>query len=127
MSWRDRKSVETYSAQEIGERLAEELPEWRFEDGHIRRLYAVTGWKSALMVTNTVGHLAEVAFHHPDLAVSWGSVEVSLMTHSAGGVTNKDFELARKIESVVLWQPAEEGGALEGTPKDPKYAYVNYD
>ena len=127
MSWGDRTHEETYSTKEIDQRLVEELPDWRFEDGHIRRRYGVTGWKSALMVTNTIGHLAEVAFHHPDLMVSWGSVTVRLMTHSAGGITNKDFELAKMIESVVLWRPAEEGGALEGTPKDPKYAYVKYD
>ncbi|MEA3413215.1 MAG: hypothetical protein U9R74_17005 [Pseudomonadota bacterium] len=42
MSWRDRNTEETYSAKEINEHLAEALPEWRFEDGHIRRRYAVT-------------------------------------------------------------------------------------
>jgi 4a-hydroxytetrahydrobiopterin dehydratase len=39
---------------------------------------------------------------------------VKLSTHSAGGITDKDFELARKIEEAVLWRPS--GGALEGTP-----------
>lgn len=127
MNWRDRTHDEIYSAEEIGERLAEELPNWHYGDGHIRRKYAVSGWKGAMMAANAVGHLAEVAFHHPDLAVSWGSVAVSLMTHSAGGITNRDFELAKKIESVLQWRPTEEGGALEGTPQDPKYRYMTYD
>lgn len=48
------------------------------------------------------------------------------MTHSAGGITEKDFELAKKIESVVMWQPALEG-ALEGTPDDPRFKYVKYE
>ena len=52
----------------------------------------------------------EAAWHHADLAVTWGKLWVKLKTHSAGGITDKDFELARKIEEVVLWRPA--GGAL---------------
>ena len=50
------------------------------------------------------------------------------MNHAAKGVTAKDFELARKIEEVVLWQPAREpGSSLEGTPDDPRFKYVKYD
>ena len=59
-------------------------------------------------------YLSEAAYHHPDLAVTWGRVTVKLSTHSAGGITDKDFELARKIEEAALWRPS--GGALEGTP-----------
>jgi 4a-hydroxytetrahydrobiopterin dehydratase len=79
------------------------------------------------MVVNTVGHLAEAAFHHPDLAVSYAFVIVKLMNHAAKGITNKDFELARKIEEVVMWQPGHEGGALPGTPDDPRFKYIKYD
>ena len=68
------------------------------------------------MVINAVGHLAEAAWHHPDLTASYAWVEVRLMTHDHKGVTDKDFQLARKIEEVVQWQPGLEGGALEGTP-----------
>ncbi|MGH8550626.1 MAG: 4a-hydroxytetrahydrobiopterin dehydratase, partial [Methylococcales bacterium] len=80
-----------------------------------------------LMVVNTVGHLAEAAFHHPDLTVSYAFVIVKLMNHAAKGITNKDFELARKIEEVIMWQPAKEGGSLEGTPDDPRFKYIKYD
>ena len=79
------------------------------------------------MVVNTVGHLAEAAFHHPDLTVSYAFVIVKLMNHAAKGVTNKDFELARKIEEVIAWQPGKEGGALEGTSTDQRFAYIKYD
>ena len=79
------------------------------------------------MVVNTIGHLAEAAWHHPDIAASYDWVEVRLMTHDADGITDKDFELARKIEDVVQWQPGAEGGALEGTPSDKRFAYVKYD
>ena len=50
--------------------------------------------------------LSEAAYHHPDLSVTWGRVTVKLSTHSAGGITDKDFALARRIEDVVLWRPA---------------------
>ena len=79
------------------------------------------------MVVNTIGHLAEAAFHHPDLTVSYAFVVVKLMNHAAKGVTDKDFELARKIEDVIQWQPGKEQGSLEGTPDDPRFKYIKYD
>ena len=117
----------TYSEDQVVERLAADLPRWSLEDGVIRRHFKTNGWKSALMVVNAVGHLAEAAWHHPDISVSYGNVTVSLSTHSAGGITDKDFELAKKIEQFVGWQPGQEGGALEGTPADPRYQYIKYD
>lgn len=126
--WRKSSPGEVYSPEEIHERLQAELPAWYFEDGWIRRKYKTGGWKSTLMVVNTVGHLAEAAWHHPDLAVSYAFVIVKLMNHAAKGVTDRDFELARKIEEVVLWRPgAQPGSALEGTPDDPRFKYIKYD
>ena len=117
----------TYSEDEVRHRLETGLPRWRLDDGAISRRYDTNSWKATLMVISTVGHLAEAAWHHPDIAASWGWVEVRLSTHSAKGITDKDFELAAKIDEVVMWQPAKEGGALEGTPADPRFAYVKYD
>jgi 4a-hydroxytetrahydrobiopterin dehydratase len=117
-----------YSEEEIAQKLAEELPHWYYENGWIRRKYRTGGWKGTLMVVNTVGHLAEVAWHHPDLTVSFAFVIVKLVTHSAKGITDKDFALAKKIESVVLWDAAaESGGVLEGTPDDPRFKYIKHD
>lgn len=108
--------------------LAANLPKWRLEDGWIRRTYKTNSWKGTLMVVNTVGHLAEAGWHHPDMTMSYAWVEVRLMTHSAKGITGKDLELARKIEEVVQWQPGKAGGALEGTPEsDQRFAYIKYD
>ena len=42
------------------------------------------------------------------------------------GITNLDFELAKKIDEVVLWNPGSENSSLEGTPKDPRFAYLKY-
>lgn len=118
----------TYSDSEIVEKLTTELPNWYLEKGWIRRKYKTSGWKGSLMVVNTIGHLAEAAWHHPDLSVSYAFVLVKLTTHSAKGITDKDFELAKKIEEVVQWQPGEEEGApFEGTPSDPRFKYIKYD
>jgi 4a-hydroxytetrahydrobiopterin dehydratase len=124
--WRKNSADEVYAADEIVERLKAELPAWYLEDGWIRRKYKTSGWKSTLMVVNTVGHLAEAAWHHPDLNVSYAFVIVKLTNHSAKGVTDKDFALAKKIEEVLTWRPgAEPGAVLEGTPDDPRF--LKYD
>lgn len=126
--WRKLTKDESYNDEEIEARLKEELPHWYLENGWIRRKYKTSGWKSTLMVINTVGHLAEAAFHHPDLAASYAFVIVKLCTHSAKGVTDKDFALARKIEEVLMWQPGlDPEGPLEGTPDDPRFKYLKYD
>jgi 4a-hydroxytetrahydrobiopterin dehydratase len=117
----------TYTDEEVEARLKQELPNWYLENGWIRRKYKTSGWKSTLMVINTVGHLAEAAFHHPDLTASYAFVIVKLVNHAAKGITDKDFELAKKIEEVVSWQPGLEDGALTGTPDDPRFKYIKYD
>ena len=66
-----REKDRVYSEAEIVERLEKELPKWRYENGWIRRKYKTHSWKSTLMVINTVGHLAEAAWHHPDLKASY--------------------------------------------------------
>jgi 4a-hydroxytetrahydrobiopterin dehydratase len=105
-----------YSEAEVATKLAEYgLAEWYYEDGWLRRKYNTDGWPTTLMLVNAVGYLSEAAYHHPDLAVTWGKVWVKLKTHSAGGITDKDFALAKKIEEVILWRP-EAGGPLTGTP-----------
>lgn len=127
-TWRKKTVDEVFTPEEVTTRLQQELPTWAYEDGWIRRKYKTSGWKGTLMVVNTVGHLAEAAWHHPDLAVSYAFVIVKLVNHAAKGITEKDFQLAKKIEDVVLWQPGKEDGSeLEGTPDDPRFKYIKYD
>ena len=117
-----------YAEDEVIDKLKKELPHWFLENGWIRCKYKTSGWKATLMVVNTVGHLAEAAWHHPDLTVSYAFVIVKLCTHDAKGITDKDFELANKIEQVIAWQPALEEGALTGTPNDDvRFKYIKYD
>ncbi len=101
-----------YKDGEVAERLRA-VPGWRFEDGSIRRVYKTDGWPTTLMLVNAIGYMSEAADHHPDLEVTWGRVVVKLSTHSARGITDKDFDLARRIDEVALWRPS--GGALKGT------------
>jgi 4a-hydroxytetrahydrobiopterin dehydratase len=110
----------TYEQAEIEARLAADNPRWHFADGALRRSYRTHDWRATLMVVNTIGHLAEAAWHHPDLAISYDRVDVGLSTHEAKGVTDKDFDLARQIEDVVLWRPA--NATAPGQP-----AYIKYD
>lgn len=121
---RDKAMADT----EVESWLKANLPTWRLDDGWIRRTYKTNSWKGTLMVINTVGHLAEAAWHHPDITASYAWVEVRLKTHSAKGITDKDLALARKIEDVIQWQPGgETANTLEGTPSDPRFAYIKYD
>src|ERR687884_874520 len=110
-----QEKLKPYSDEEVEAKIAElGLDGWYLEGGWLRRKYNTDGWPTTLMLVNAIGYVAEAAYHHPDLAVTWGKVWVKLKNHAAGGVTDKDFELARKIEDSVLWRPS--GGALEGAP-----------
>ena len=80
-----------YSEDEIVARLKRDLPHWNFEDGWIRRKYKTHSWKGTLMVINTVGHLAEAAWHHPDITASYAWVEVRLMNHAGKGRDRQGF------------------------------------
>jgi 4a-hydroxytetrahydrobiopterin dehydratase len=111
------KQEKVYSNDEVAARIAEhKLDGWYLEDGWLRRKYTTDGWPVTLMLVNAIGYLCEAAWHHADLSVTWGKLWVKLKTHSAGGITDKDFALARKIEDVVLWRP-KAGEPLEGNPK----------
>ena len=103
------------SESEINDRL-KDLPGWFLQDGWIRRNFKTDGWPTTLMLVNAIGYLAEAAYHHPDLSVTWGKITVKLSTHSAGGITDKDFLLARQIEQVALWRPAADSPLGTGTP-----------
>jgi 4a-hydroxytetrahydrobiopterin dehydratase len=110
------EKLKTYSDEEVEAKIRDDgLEGWYLEDGWLRRKYNTDGWPSTLMAVNTVGYICEAAYHHADLAVTWGKLWVKLMTHSHGGITDKDFAVARRIEDTILWRP-EDDSALEGTP-----------
>jgi len=109
-------SDKVYSDAEIQQKLQElGLSEWYLEEGWLRRKFTTDGWPTTLMLTNAIGFVCEAAWHHADLAITWGKLWVKLKTHSAGGITDKDLALARQIEETALWRPLP-GGPLAGTP-----------
>ena len=72
-------------------------PGWELADGQISRTVTRKDFRDSLLFVNAVGFLAERANHHPDVFVSWNKVTLTLVTHSAGGLTANDFALARQI------------------------------
>jgi 4a-hydroxytetrahydrobiopterin dehydratase len=104
-----------YTDREIAERLQRDLPAWKHEEGHLTRTFETGNWQRTLLLANAIGFVGEAAWHHPDLHLSYPRLKVLLTTHDAGGITDKDFELARRIEEVATWQPS--GGALTGPEK----------
>lgn len=104
-----------YTEADIAARLPD-LPGWDFREGWLRRTYKTPGWSHTMMLANTIAFLAEAAYHHPDLSLGYAQVTVKLQTHRVRGITDHDFELARRIDEVVLWKPPP-GTALTGYPK----------
>jgi 4a-hydroxytetrahydrobiopterin dehydratase len=111
-----RDKLATYTDDQAEAKIVEQgLDGWYLEDGWLRRKYNTDGWPSTLMLVNAVGYICEAAYHHADLSVTWGKLWVKLTTHSSGGITDKDFAVARQIEDAVLWRPGPDS-PLEGTP-----------
>lgn len=88
------------SDEEIGERL-QGLEGWEREGDAIRKQFKLDDFKGSVDFVNRLTPAAEEMNHHPDLSISWNKVTVSITTHSEGGLTENDFELAHKIDSVA--------------------------
>jgi 4a-hydroxytetrahydrobiopterin dehydratase len=83
------------------DRLQQEVPGWQVVDGHhLLKTFTFPDFKTALEFVNQVGAIAEAEGHHPDLFLAWGKVEVKTWTHKIDGLTESDFILAAKIESL---------------------------
>ena len=88
------------SEREIRDRLRA-VPQWEREGKTITRTWTFHDFPPALAFINRVGELAEAANHHPDIYNSWATVRLHLTTHDAGGLTDCDFDLARKIDALI--------------------------
>lgn len=84
---------------EIRDRLRG-VPAWVRDGDVIARTWTFEAFPPALAFINRVGELAEAADHHPDIYNSWATVRLQLTTHDAGGLTDRDFDLARKIDAL---------------------------
>ena len=84
---------------EITVRLSR-VPGWERDGNAITRTVRLADFKSAMLYVGAVAHLAEAASHHPDIAISWNTVTLTLATHSAGGLTERDFALAEQLSAL---------------------------
>jgi 4a-hydroxytetrahydrobiopterin dehydratase len=75
-----------------------QAPSWERAGAEIRRTYTFDDFRAALAFVNRVGDLAERAAHHPDIDIRYNRVTLALSTHDAGGLSAKDFDLARAID-----------------------------
>ena len=97
-----------------------ELHGWRFSRGALRCEFQFESFKKALQFVNTVGAMAESANHHPDIDIRWRTVTFTLVTHSAGGITDKDVALAGQINDTLA--RLHRAMFLEASPAPAKYA-----
>lgn len=81
--------------------LLKKLPEWDLEEKSIVRVVEFDEYMEGIDFVNGVAEIAEEAGHHPDIDIRWTAVTISLTTHDAGGLTDADFELARKIDTLL--------------------------
>lgn len=89
-----------YSPEEAASRLAA-LPGWQIEDGQLRRTFSFKDFLAALAYVNRIGEQADKAGHHPDIDIRYNRVRLSLVTHDAGSLTEKDFTLAAIADQMV--------------------------
>lgn len=85
--------------EEIAILLSSLHPAWKVVNHRLTREFTFTNFKEALDFTMRVGALAEAENHHPDIALSWGKVVITLWTHKINGLSPKDFSLAHKIDT----------------------------
>lgn len=78
-----------------------QLDGWQIEDGQLVKTFKFKSFRGSLDFVNRVGELAELAGHHPDINILYNQVRLSLISHDAGGLTAKDFDLAAKIEKAI--------------------------
>jgi 4a-hydroxytetrahydrobiopterin dehydratase len=92
--------MELLTEDEVAARLAA-VPGWAHQGDSISRVITREDFRDALLYVGAVAYLAEAANHHPDIAISWNQVTLTLSTHSAGGLTAADFALAGRISALT--------------------------
>jgi len=90
----------------IAERKAGLGSTWDVVGGHLIRAYRFPDFATGLTFVNEVGRVADDMNHHPQVQLGWGEVRLELWTHTAGGLTGRDFELARLADEAYARLPA---------------------
>jgi 4a-hydroxytetrahydrobiopterin dehydratase len=96
-----RGGVPPLKGKELGP-LHEQVPNWKVvNEHHLNRTFIFADFKHALDFVNRVGAVAEAQGHHPDILLAWGKAEITLWTHKIDGLTESDFIMAAKIDSLA--------------------------
>jgi 4a-hydroxytetrahydrobiopterin dehydratase len=90
----------SFSPQEEQSRLPA-LSGWKIEAGELVKTFQFKDFRASLHFVNEVGGLAEQAGHHPDIDIRYNRVRLALTTHDAGGLTQKDFDLASQTQKLA--------------------------
>lgn len=85
---------------EVQHALAE-IPNWTVSEGQLSRELEFGTYKDGVVFASALAYLADALDHHPDLYIGYGKVRVTMHTHSVGGLSPYDFELARRIEALL--------------------------
>jgi 4a-hydroxytetrahydrobiopterin dehydratase len=91
-------SKQKLSEQQLHDLLIE-LPEWALEDGKLVRDWTLPTFVEAIAFVNRVAKLAEEAQHHPDIDIRYNLVQLALVSHDAGGITERDAGMARQLSA----------------------------
>lgn len=101
-----------------------DLDGWVIDGSRIKKVIPMYNWKGVMMLANAIGHIAERAWHHPDILLSFSSITVFLSTHDVSGISQKDIALAKKIDELTNWDPSKDDGSLEGNPLGSEHRYI---
>jgi 4a-hydroxytetrahydrobiopterin dehydratase len=93
-------AVTRLSEREVFAEL-EKLPGWSIAQGKLHRVFEFRDFRQAFAFMTGVALAAEAMNHHPDWSNSWNKVVIDLMTHSVGGLTKNDFDLAAQIQKIA--------------------------
>lgn len=93
--------VTKLSDEAIQTRLRD-LTNWVVEHGALQRVFTLPTFSAAIFFVSAVAHLAELGAHHPDIVINYNKVILQFVTHSAGGISEKDFAMAQKVDA--LWE-----------------------
>ena len=94
-----------------------DLPGWRLADGALRRSITAADFLTAVRIVDDIATAAEDMDHHPDLDIRWRTVHIASSTHSAGGVTQYDIELAHRIAAIAADHGVHTDDALDRKPR----------
>ena len=90
-----------YTSQQISEIIPQIIPLWSYQEHQLQRSILFPSYSKSIQFVNRIAELAEEKKHHPLIVINFTSIELSLYTHDTNGVTEKDFVLAKEIDTLL--------------------------